>query len=188
MYSRNWTTWSHRSWNLQSARVSNQSQQTSAFKWTNQSGKPVLWKKNSGNFGWKSNEKVRLGSCDRDVQDHLQRWSRLGRTDGTEILAVPFWQTGSLPFFSSVDFTWGRIRQRNKKWQESFLQVGQGRLEIVVPSFLGWSDIMESTPGHRLPRDARENTSKAKAKLLIGWKQEKKHKNNGEHIFPRVAA
>lgn len=127
--------------------------------------------------------------CDRNIQDHLQRWSRIGRTDGTEILAVPFWQTGSLPFFSSVDFTWGRIRQRNNKWQESFFEVGQGWLEVVVPSFLGGSDIMESTPGHRLPRDARENTSKAKAKLLIGWKQKKKtYKNNGEHIFPTVAA
>ena len=39
-------------------------------------------------------------------------------------IAVPFWQTGWLPFLSSVDFTSWWIRERNRKWQRSFLLVG----------------------------------------------------------------
>lgn len=77
--------------------------------------------KNFGHFGRKSNGKVRFGliTSDRNIQDHLRRWSTyFGRNVPTEIIRHFIWQTGSLP--TSLNFSVILlIRKRNNGYSHS---------------------------------------------------------------------
>ena len=92
-------------------------------------------KKNSGNFGWKSNGTVDFWKSCSQIVDFLQRQSSVSFRNGTAEISASFAQLSS--FQSLISRKQLRKIKLNCKWQAPFRSVGLLFLKKPLPLFNG---------------------------------------------------